>query len=89
MLEEELPEVGDDPERLNSSSGRGMGDAKCADRSSLIRTRDDREPSMDTPKKNDWKMPALESTLNIEGGHLDKWKELRRTRSKGAAADRP
>lgn len=54
-----------------------------------MRTKDDREPSMDILKKNDWKMPALERTLNIEGGHLDKWKELRRTRSKRAAADRP
>lgn len=66
-----------------------MGYAKWADRSSLMRTKDDREPSMDILKKNDWKMPALERTLNIEGGHLDKWKELRRTRSKRAAADRP
>lgn len=51
-----------------------MGYAKWADRSSLMRTKDDREPSRDILKKKGWKMPALERTLNIEGGHLDSGK---------------
>lgn len=70
---EEQPEVGGNLERLNSSSRRGKGCAKCAERSSLMRTKDD--PGLgitDITKENGWKMPALGRTLNIESGPLGK-----------------
>lgn len=77
-VEEEQPEVGGNPERLNSSSGRGMGCAKCAYRSSVMRTKDDHELSiMDILKEKGWKMPVLERTLNIEGGRSGR--EVERT----------
>lgn len=70
---EELPEVAGNLERLNSSSRRRKSCAKCADRLSLMRTKDDPGLSItDITKENSWKMPALGRTLDIESGHLGK-----------------